>query len=110
MSAIGVFAFGVLGQNDNGPDIFIHHHRTQSGPPGLLGSEKPPGPVDRFGGIIVMAVDAAIVRFGGPDAGGKENHILFGITLAYESGRRSVFFQFKYLIKSRRLGQVNLHF
>ena len=82
LGAIGIFSLGIIGQDDHGPDIFIAHDRTQTGPAGLLGPEDPPGPIDRLGGIIVMAVDTAVGRPGGADAGGQKDDILFAITPA----------------------------
>ena len=54
-----------------------------------------------------MAVDTAVGRPGGPDAGAQEDDIFFGITPAQELIDQN-FFQFKHLIDGRRLLQGDL--
>ena len=77
MCAIGIFTVGIIGQNNNGPDIFIHHDGTQTGPAGLLGPKKPFGSINGFRRIVIMAVDAAIGSVGSPDACCDKNDIFF---------------------------------
>ena len=66
---------GIVGQHDNGPDLFVAHYRADARAPGLFHAEKSLAAIDRLGDIVVVAVDAAIGRVGCADAGGQERDV-----------------------------------
>ena len=74
--AVGIFTVRKFGQDDDGPDFLVDHHRSQPCPSGLLGSKETLRPVRVLGGIEIVAIDAAIRGVRGADAGRQKNHLL----------------------------------
>ena len=77
---VRIIAMGESGKDNNGGNILMTHHGTEARSAGLFCPEQAFCAVNRFGGVIIMAVDTAERCIGGADAGGQKGHVLFFMT------------------------------